>query len=453
MSSRRKINKPVSLSDKTKSLQGKRVVEPSPSGSIIGYGDTSTSATAATTPPGAAGGHGTTPAGGATTNTTQPQKTASQIPPLIPMMTQDQQTAAIQAAAFFMQMQGWQSANTKDHPIFDGKKEHFNTFMEKLEAYLQDIQLWDVVTEDNPDPERNHALYRAIIKCLDETSTNIVSTNAKRDGKGALEVLKTHHQGDIKARKRQALLDLHHLKMGEHEEPQKFLIRTDTLKKTLSTLDTFRDDEMLIISVIEALPESQKFLKVYLRGDTSIDTYEALRSSIASQTQFDKLTSKESTGDTAPSISVANSIPTRVNGPRKQHRGSASYRGSRRHHRGKKFTPYRTRLYCNHCSKVGHHRGVCWVLNPALRSGLEAVPRSSSSGEATARGGARGRSPRARMFWSRGGRGGGRPSRSATSAAGPDTTTSTDLVPTTRHQANYYGVYPTTPDPFPNQCA
>ena len=444
MSSRRKSTKPVSLT--SKGVVGKQVTAPATN---RGYGHLGANATATTSSSVTMGGLGAPPTGG-TPTTTQPPNTAP-VPPIIPLMTQDQQSAALQAAAFFMSLQGWQTTNSKDHPVFDGTKENFNTFMEKLEAYLTDIKLWDVVTDDNPEPERNQALYRAIIKCLDHASTSIISTNGKNDGKVALEALKTHHQGDLRARKRQALLDLHHLKMQENEDPQKFLVRTDTLKKTLSTLDTFRDDEMLIISVIEALPESQKLLKVTLRAKTSIDTYEVLRSTIASQTQFDKQTYNESIGDTLPSISVANYIPTRVNGSRKYHRGFASHRGSRRLHRGKKFTPYRAKPYCNHCHKSGHHRGICWILNPSLRNdnGLGAAYRPSSAGEA------RGSSSRARMFWRRGRGGRARGGSSATFNV-PATTmdTNTHQQPTTRHQSNYYGVYSSAPDPPPpNQCA
>ena len=110
MSSRRKTSKPVSLNVLTsgngltastsKGGVSKQVPQP---GVSIGYGHLGKNDTASTTPSVAVGGLGAAPAGG-TSTTTQPPNTAPQVPPLIPIMTQDQQAAALQAAAFFMSL-------------------------------------------------------------------------------------------------------------------------------------------------------------------------------------------------------------------------------------------------------------------------------------------------------------------------------------------------------------
>ena len=180
--------------------------------------------------------------------------------------------------ALFYQM----LANANRPERFSGKKIDFPVFVETMEAYISQLDMSGILDSDTPDPVANKALYNVIIGCLNPDSVKIVATNAKHDGKLAWEVLAKHHLGDDKARRKVALLQLHKLQMRDSEDVQTFLTRVDLLKKTLTSLKLLQDDDMIIISVIDALPHKYEHLKMFLTGE-DFATYSALKNAVISQ--------------------------------------------------------------------------------------------------------------------------------------------------------------------------
>ena len=180
--------------------------------------------------------------------------------------------------ALFYQM----LANANRPERFSGKKIDFPVFVETMEAYISQLDMSGILDSEIPDPVANKALYNVIIGCLNPDSVKIVATNAKHDGKLAWEVLAKHHLGDDKARRKVALLQLHKLQMRDSEDVQTFLTRVDLLKKTLTSLKLLQDDDMIIISVIDALPHKYEHLKMFLTGE-DFATYSALKNAVISQ--------------------------------------------------------------------------------------------------------------------------------------------------------------------------
>ena len=173
-------------------------------------------------------------------------------------------------------------ANASKPDRFSGKKTDFPVFMEIMEAYISQLDMAGILESETLDPIANKALYNVIVGCLNPESVKIVATNAKHDGKLAWEVLAKHHLGDDKARRKVALLQLHKLQMRDSEDVQTFLTRVDLLKKTLTSLKLLQDDEMIIISVIDALPHKYEHLKMFLTGE-DFATYSALKNAVISQ--------------------------------------------------------------------------------------------------------------------------------------------------------------------------
>ena len=273
-------------------------------------------------------------------------------------------TALQQAAAMILasaaQMQNWPSSTIKvTGPKYDGIPEHFNTYMEQLETHLIDKKLWWVITEENPDPVKNKELYHELTKCLDHSNIELISNLARYNGKHAFRVLREHHEGDRRARKRHAMRQLHHLKMGNDETPQKFLGRVDVIRKVLSALNTFKDDEMYIICVIDAIPDKHERIRIHLTGDDTIETYEQLRFKFISQMSRQSTTNP--TGNTpTPAIMMGTATPASNN--TRGNRGGRNNRGRNFNNRGNgggSRGPPSNKSRCTKCFSEGHLAPKC----------------------------------------------------------------------------------------------
>ena len=62
-----------------------------------------------------------------------------------------------------------------------------------------------------------------------------------------------NYLGDAKERTTVALYEINTLKMKDTEDVRSFLTRCDTLRTTLSILNVFQNDKMLMVSVINSL--------------------------------------------------------------------------------------------------------------------------------------------------------------------------------------------------------
>ena len=82
--------------------------------------------------------------------------------------------------------------------------------------------------------------------------------------------------GDKAAQRKAALSEFYQLKMGNNENIQQFLIKTDVLMKKLDVLNVFTDPATPIQNIIVALPQKYEYLKIVLTGDDNIHNYNQL---------------------------------------------------------------------------------------------------------------------------------------------------------------------------------
>ena len=289
-----------------------------------------------------------------------------------PVTTAQQNAAQMKLLIQMFAAQMSQNKENKTGPKFDGKREHFYSWLEQLEGYLTDLQLWDVRLEATPDPEKNNKLYLKIVECLNHDSINIISANAKGDGKAAFEILQTHFEGDRNARKRATLKQLYHLKMQDKENVQQFLLRSDILKSTLDSLNTFKDDEMFNLCVVEALPSKYEAVKIHITGDSTIVTYAQLRTRLISQLSRTQSPKEETT---TPTVMVTTATPSKPfrkfntpKGPR-SHKKPQDIRCSKCYNIGHKANDCKYTTYCKFCNIKGHHTNDCYKKDSSPASG------------------------------------------------------------------------------------
>ena len=347
----------------------------SPQDPVIGYGLSSTASNTAESS-NSDNMHVDTPAGaedsGEQLASNEAQIAAALATMQSPVTTAQQNAVQMKLLLQMFAAQMSQNKENKSGPKFDGKREHFYSWLEQLEGYLTDLQLWDVRLEATPDPEKNNKLYLKIVECLNHDSINIISANAKGDGKAAFELLQTHFEGDRNARKRATLKQLYHLKMQDKENVQQFLLRADILKSTLDSLNTFKDDEMFNLCVVEALPSKYEPVKIHITGDSTIVTYSQLRTRLISQLSRTQNPRDEPTTPAVMVTTATSSKPFRKfntpKGPR-SHKKPQDNRCSKCYNIGHKASECRYTTYCKFCGIKGHHTNDCYKKDSNSASG------------------------------------------------------------------------------------
>ena len=241
-------------------------------------------------------------------------------------------------------------------PTFDGINDHYLPWIEVFDAHKEDMNLGHVETQDNPDPAENKKLYYTLIKCLPYKCIQIVSANAKHNGKLALSILKDHYLGDVSSRRRVALQEAANIKWNEEDTYQTYTTRLDVLKAKLSSLGLLNEPQ-LIVSAMTGLPKKYSQIKIHLIGDDTITTYAQVKQKIISQ-----ISRQEQDRPTSQTPQVMNVVTPFYNQQRPHHRGSRPYRGGAQRFRGgpQRNHPYHNPPSCTYCGKLNHNYSNCY---------------------------------------------------------------------------------------------
>ena len=168
-------------------------------------------------------------------------------------------------------------------PTFSGQSKQLKAWMELWEAHTNDVGIASVLDQDSPDGEMNKKYYFELIKCLPCEIIDIVSSNAKYDGKLAYKLLLEHYLGDIPGRKKVAYQQMLSIKWQSNDNYQSYLARTDILRAEMLSLNIMHDEQQLCINTINGLPSKYDNIKSFLIGNDNLTSYITLKQCIISQ--------------------------------------------------------------------------------------------------------------------------------------------------------------------------
>ena len=167
--------------------------------------------------------------------------------------------------------------------IFDGDERKYETWEIKFLGYMRLQKLKStLVSEDEPEAEKNEEAFAELIQFLDDKSLSLVMRDAQDDGRKALNILRTHYAGKGKPRIISLYTELTSLIKSANETVTDYVIRAETTAAALRNAEENVSDSLLIAMALKGLPESYKpFVVVVTQSDkqqTFIEFKEALRS-------------------------------------------------------------------------------------------------------------------------------------------------------------------------------
>ena len=167
--------------------------------------------------------------------------------------------------------------------LFDGDESKFQLWEVKFLGYMRLQKLSGVFESDSsPSANKNADAFAELVQCLDDRSLSLIITDAKDDGKKALDILREHYVGKSKPRIISLYTELTSLKMASDESTTDYVIRAETAANSLKSAGEEISDSLLIAMILKGLlPMYKTFSTVITQRDQMMEFTEfkvALRS-------------------------------------------------------------------------------------------------------------------------------------------------------------------------------
>ncbi|KAK3892692.1 hypothetical protein Pcinc_003484 [Petrolisthes cinctipes] len=188
--------------------------------------------------------------------------------------------------------------------IFDGDEAKYELWEVKFKGYLRVHKLHWVVTDANPDAEKNAQVFAELVQVLDDKSINLIIRDAEDDGKKALAILRSHYVGTSKPR----IISLYHelcsLRMDTGvETATDYMIRAETAATSLKTAGETISDSLLIAMMLIGLPPSYKTFCTVITQKEKIMTFAEFKVAFRSFEESEKCQATLSNGDSVMKFS------------------------------------------------------------------------------------------------------------------------------------------------------
>ena len=177
--------------------------------------------------------------------------------------------------------------------IFDGNPDKYELWEIKFIGHLRLQKLYDVLTSDSPDAEKNANIFAELVQLLDDRSLSLVMRDAVDDGKNALKILREHYLGTSKPRIISLYTELTTLKFLPGENMTDFLIRAENAATSLKTAGEVISDSLLIAMILKGLPEDYKTFSTVIMQSTKTITFSEFKVALRSQEESENVRGKD----------------------------------------------------------------------------------------------------------------------------------------------------------------
>ena len=233
--------------------------------------------------------------------------------------------------------------------LFKGQSKDYLIFSERFKCVLGVYGLDGVLVEGHTDANnaaKKKKVYQLLVNAIDDESFKLIFTEAKDDGKKALEILSDRYLGSKSDLEVELLTELFDVKIHNNEDHIKFINRIDLIKSQLESNNIKLPDKAFTVLALRGLAGNK---------------YEQFRSSVKVRkdwplwAEFKSLIKvHESSLFSAENLSESDIVlNTNVN----RYKTSAS---------GNK-NKTKSNVECNYCKKVGHTFKQCFKRKAKMK--------------------------------------------------------------------------------------
>ena len=292
-------------------------------------------------------------------------------------------------------------------PMYIGNMEKFTMFKHKLDNYLMINGLYGTITDENCDPSKNLALYLYISSCLDGEPFNLISANAKHDGRKAYKILCEKYTGNIHARKQKAYTELATLKQNPNETISSYISRIDLIAEKISAFGLFNDTSYYVTCAMAGLLPKYEIFRAVIDSQEDYPDWDQFKVRIQNHAQL------HHNNETTQIMTVTNQSSTTIT-KKKQNNNYKKFLNNNGHSENE--------IYCTYCDTKTHWSNVCrykeWILAAGGLKGLSINTNSGRGNTTRGRGTRRNGAGGSGNFKSRGYSGAGRAANRGSFARG-----------------------------------
>ena len=155
-------------------------------------------------------------------------------------------------------MKGYGHQNTS--LLFSGLGKDWLLFSERFKCVLGVYSLENVLVEghaDANDAAKKKKVYQLLVNAINDDSFKLIFTDAKNDGKKALEILSDRYLGSKSDLEVELLTELFDVKIQCNEDHTKFVSRIDLIKSQLESNDIKLPDKAFTALALRGLTDSK----------------------------------------------------------------------------------------------------------------------------------------------------------------------------------------------------
>ena len=194
---------------------------------------------------------------------------------------------------------------TRDRMFFDGDEGRYDLWEIKFLSMLKLKKLDGIIdsTSESPDAEKNSQIFAHLVQLLDDKSLSLIITDAKNDGKKAVEILRSHYVGNTKPRIISLYTELTSLKLSPSESVTDYVLRGEKSATSLKTAGETISDSLLIAMLLKGLPdEFRAFCTVITQKEKDL-TFSEFKRYLRSYAESEKCRSSSSEDRVLKSVS------------------------------------------------------------------------------------------------------------------------------------------------------
>lgn len=193
--------------------------------------------------------------------------------------------------------------------VFDGDENNYELWEVKFLCHLRLIGLKEtILSDDDPDPEKNEECYAELIQFLDDESLSLVTREAADDGRKALQMLRDHYASHGKPRVIALYTELTSLQKECEETVTDYIIRSEKVITSLRNANEEVSDGLIIAMILKGLPESYKLFTVYTTQSSDTITFTQFKAKLRSYEETEKFDTKATKSDNVMKVGMSSVI-------------------------------------------------------------------------------------------------------------------------------------------------
>ena len=171
------------------------------------------------------------------------------------------------------------------HLCFSGKQEDYETWEEKIYAFLSEQGYDDVLDAgENADSDnfnaKNKRIYNIVIQILDRESIRLVKNDAKNNGRKVFDILRNFYCGTGRSKILSLFTEVGSLKKENTETVTSYILRAEEIILALKHCKHQIDDMMAIALVVKGLPSEYRHFRTIVFQTDNIKRFEDLKSAL-----------------------------------------------------------------------------------------------------------------------------------------------------------------------------